>query len=75
MYRSTQDLTSAVRLAGVLTAFEKWVDQLQPPSEIMTLRPGCFFFSSASWLKLPARRWVSLSATPSTEFAASMGRT
>ncbi|CAM5258471.1 hypothetical protein SCALM49S_04450 [Streptomyces californicus] len=74
MYRSMQEETSALREAAVRTASEKWVDQLQPPSEIMTLRPGCLAFSSRSWLKLPASGWVSVSATPSTDPAASSGR-
>ncbi len=69
-----QDATKALREAGVSAASEKWVDQLQPPSEISTLRPGCLALSSRSWLKLPASGWSQVSATPSTEFAASSGR-
>lgn len=74
MYRSMQDETRALREAAVRAASEKWVDQLQPPREIITLRPGCAALSSRNWLKLPARGCVSVSATPSTEPAASSGR-
>jgi hypothetical protein len=43
-----------VRAAGVATASEKFFDSVQPPSEISTRSFGFAFFSSASWLRLPA---------------------
>ncbi len=69
MNRSMQLDTNAARLAGN-AASEKYFDQVQPPKEMFTLRPGYFALSSLSWLKFPASGWLNVSATPSTESAA-----
>ena len=53
MYRSMQEATEAARLAGS-AMLQKYFDQVQPPSEMYTLRFGYFALSCLSWLKLPA---------------------
>ncbi len=53
---------------------EKWLENVHPPSEIITLSLGCFALSSRSWLKLPRKGWAEVSPTPSTLSPASTGR-
>lgn len=69
-----QEVTNALREASVRAAFEKYVDQLQPPSEISTFSSGCLALSLASWPKLPLSAWPGASATPSTLSSAGTGR-
>ncbi|CPU65184.1 Uncharacterised protein [Mycobacteroides abscessus] len=69
------DATNFSRLSGVAAAFEKNLDQVQPPSDMRTLVSGCSSLSLRSWLKFPASAWPGASATPSTESSAETART
>src|SRR6185312_14973576 len=70
MYRSMQLETSFSRDSFVAAAAEKFLDQVQPPMEIMTFSWGCLALSCLSWLNEPARGWSQESATPETDVAA-----
>ena len=60
---------------GFAAAWVKPLDQVQPPNEKMTFRPGCIFLSLMSWPKLPLTALGSAeSALPSTLSAAAYGR-
>ncbi len=67
---STSSWQDRANAAGSFAASPKPPDQVQPPKDHRIFRPGCFCFSSRSWLKVPRRGWSQVSATPSTDSAA-----
>src|SRR5690606_40486196 len=59
------EATKACRFSG-RAASEKPRDQVQPPSEISTFRPGWRALSCLSWFQLPRSGWSQVSAVPVT---------
>jgi hypothetical protein len=55
---------------GFCAAWPKPPDQVHPPNDQRILMSGYFFFSSRSWLMLPATGWSQVSAVPSTLWSA-----
>src|SRR5439155_26152662 len=73
-YRSMQDDTSFLREASVAAASEKNLEYVQPPIDMRTCSFGYLALSFLSWLKLPRSGSQPVSAWPSTDCEAAIGR-
>jgi hypothetical protein len=71
---SMHEETCAARDSGVRAALEKYLEPVQPPSEMLIRSSGCFALSCLSWFRLPDSGWPATSAVPSTLCAAVKGR-
>ena len=65
------DSTSRCRVDAVSAASEKYLDQVQPPSDRSTFSPGCIALSARSCWKLPRSGSPHTTGTPSTDVVAS----
>src|SRR6266508_3821556 len=73
MKRSMQEDTNRSRDCFVSAASEKYLDHVQPPSEIKTFSCGCCSLSARSCWKLPRIGLGQSTASPVTDSAAVHG--